>query len=253
MLTSVRSLLAATVLAGTALAATPAFAEDEAATPEFTVTGSVGLVSDYRFRGVSLSGGDAAIQGGFTINHSSGAYIGTWGSSLADTPTYGETEVDIFVGWKGEVTPGLTLDAGLTYYTYPGKDEPPLAGPSDYFEPYVKLSTTLGPVGATVGVAYVWDQDSMASQDNLYLFTDLSMGIPDTPITLSAHLGFTDGPLAPEFLLGGTDKSAIDYSIGASATVLGGLTIGVNYVGSQGPNVNDFTDDAVVGTLTFAF
>jgi hypothetical protein len=104
-----------------------------------------------------------------------------------------------------------------------------------------------------VGVAYVWDQDSMASQDNLYLFTDLSAGIPDTPITISAHLGFTDGPLAPEFLLGGTDKSAIDYSIGASATVLGGLTIGVNYVGSQGPNVNNFTDDAVVGTLTFAF
>jgi len=61
MLTSVRSLLAATALAG-AFAATPALADDEP-TPDFTVTGNVTGVTDYRFRGVGLSGGDMAIQG----------------------------------------------------------------------------------------------------------------------------------------------------------------------------------------------
>ncbi len=62
MLTSVRSLMAATLLVGTAFAATPALADDEEAGP-VTVTGSVTLASDYRFRGVGLSGGDIAIQG----------------------------------------------------------------------------------------------------------------------------------------------------------------------------------------------
>lgn len=252
MLTSVRSLLAASILACGAFAAVPAYAQEEAES-ELAVSGSVGLVTDYRFRGVSLSAGELAVQGGITLDHSSGFYIGTWASSLEDSPTYGEVELDLYGGWKGEVTPGLTLDAGLLYYAYPSKDEPPLAGPSDYFEPYVKLSTTLGPVGATLGVAYAWDQKSLGRRDNLYVFTDLAAGIPGTPVTLSGHLGYTDGALAPEFLAGGTDKSGIDWSIGASATVRGGLTLGVSYIGTEGPNINNFTDDAVVGTLSYSF
>ena len=67
MLTSVRSLMAVTLLAGTALAATPAMAQDEE-NPAVTVSGNVALVTDYRFRGVGLSGGDAAIQGGITLS-----------------------------------------------------------------------------------------------------------------------------------------------------------------------------------------
>src|SRR5512139_3079283 len=60
MLTSVRSLLAATVLAGSVLASAPAFADDTAPPSDITVTGNVALTTDYRFRGVSLSGGDPA-------------------------------------------------------------------------------------------------------------------------------------------------------------------------------------------------
>ena len=67
MLTSVRSLLAATILAGSVFAAAPAMAEDEP-TPAITVTGNVSLVTDYRFRGVGLSNGNIAIQGGFTVS-----------------------------------------------------------------------------------------------------------------------------------------------------------------------------------------
>lgn len=245
MLTSVRSLLAATALTGAVLAATPAMAQEEAES-EITVTGSVALVSDYRFRGISLSAGEPAIQGSININHVSGFYVGTWASSMEDTPTYGEMELDLYGGWKGEVTPGLTVDAGLLYYAYPGKDDG--AGPSDVFEPYVKLSTTLGPVGATLGVAYAWDQKSLGDEDNLYIFTDLSAGIPETPITLTAHLGYTDG-----FLTLTSDGDAFDYSVGASVTVLGGLGLGVSYIGVEGPSINDLSDDAVVGTLSYSF
>lgn len=250
MLTSVRSLLAATVLASAALSAAPAMAQDEPES-DITVSGSVTLVSDYRFRGISLSAGDPAIQGGLTIGHKSGFYVGTWASSLEDSPLYGEMELDLFAGWKGEVTSNLTLDAGLTYYVYPSKDNG--VGPAAYFEPYAKLSTTLGPVGATVGVAYAWDQDSLGDEDNLYVYTDLSVGIPNTPISITGHLGYTDGILGPKFLTGGTSKSGFDWGVGASATVLGGLTLGVQYVGTQGANIDDFSDNAVIASIGYSF
>jgi uncharacterized protein (TIGR02001 family) len=245
MLTSVRSLLAATALAG-AVVATPALAQE---TPTVTVTGSMTLASDYRFRGIGLSGGDPAIQGGLTLNTAPGVYVGTWASSLEDSPVYGEIEVDFFAGWAGNITDGLGADVGVTYYAYPSKDTG--AGPSDVWEVYGKLKPTIGPVGLTFGVFYSPDQDSLGGGDNLYLSADAGLGIPGTPITFSAHVGYTDG-----FLTYTPDGDAFDYSLGASVTVLGGLSIGVSYVGVDGPGGpawDGITDDTVVGTLGFAF
>ncbi|MGH6785820.1 MAG: TorF family putative porin, partial [Novosphingobium sp.] len=107
MLTSIRGLVAATLVAGSALAAAPALAEEEETAPpsEFTVTGNVVFVSDYRFRGLSLSGGDPAIQGAINVNHDSGFYVGAWGSSLEQDAfdIYGNMELDLYAGWTGEV------------------------------------------------------------------------------------------------------------------------------------------------------
>ena len=54
-----------------------------------------------------------------------------------------------------------------------------------------------GPVHAKLGVNYAWDQKSLGGDDNLYIHTELSSGIPKTPLTLSAHLGYTDGVARP--------------------------------------------------------
>jgi uncharacterized protein (TIGR02001 family) len=251
MLTSIRSLLAATILAGTALAATPAFAQAEPISG-IMVSGNVAVVSDYRFRGVSLSEGDPAIQGGIDIEHDSGFYVGTWGSSIAGGGPYGELELDVYGGWSGDVTPGVTLDIGLLYYLYPTSDD--IGGvdiPTDYLEPYASISTTLGPVSATLGGAYAWKQDSLGGRDNLYVYTDWALGVPNTPVTLKAHLGYTDGALAPPYLAGSADDNGLDWSIGATMPVYGNLTAGISYVGVEGPSVKGFTDDAVVATLSF--
>lgn len=260
MLTSVRGPLAAIVLACSALVATPALAQDDApaAQSDLTVTGNVSLVTDYRFRGVSLSGGDPAIQGGITLNHSSGFYVGTWSSSLQSTPAYGSQEVDIFGGWTGQVASGLTLDAGLLYYVYPNGH----LGDANYWEPYVSLSGSLGPAKLKVGAAYDWKQKGLLDNagnkaDNFYVYSNLDVGVPGTPLTLSGHIGYTDGVLSPCYYCVGTgtfnDKTGWDYSIGASATVFGPLSAGISYVGVSGASVNDYTDDAVVGTLTASF
>jgi uncharacterized protein (TIGR02001 family) len=251
MLTSIRSLAAATALAGAAILATPALAQDEEAdTSGFSVSGNAAVVTDYRFRGVGLSGGDPAIQGGIDIGHDSGFYVGTWGSSI-DGGAYGTVELDLYGGYAGEITPGVEFDVGMLYYMYPngtpGVD-------LDYFEPYASVSTTLGPVGATLGAAYAWEQDSLGGSDNLYVYTDFELGVPNTPVTLTAHAGYTDGVLAPPLLTGlSLDDSGFDWSLGVSATVLGGLSVGVSYVDTEGPSVDGFTDDTIVGTLSMEF
>lgn len=212
-------------------------AEEADPPSDITVTGGVSLVSDYRFRGVSFSAEDIAVQGTININHSSGVYIGTWASSLEDSALYGHTEVDIYAGYATEVAPGTTIDVGLLYYYYPNGID--AAGDSDYFEPYASIKTTLGPVTAKLGAAYAWDQSALGSADNIYVYTDFGLGIPETPISLNAHLGYSDGALA----FGG---NYWDWSLGADWAVGHGLTVGVKYVDSD---LNQLTGIPAADTL----
>jgi len=124
-----------------AMVAVPAAAQDTAPPPPVTVSGSVALVTDYRFRGVSQSDKEMAIQGGITVAHESGFYAGVWGSNLAGWGTFGGSnmELDLIGGYKRSFG-GATVDVGLTWYMYPGG-----ADLTDFAEPYVKVSGTVGP------------------------------------------------------------------------------------------------------------
>lgn len=283
MLTSIRGIVAASFSAGLAFAAAPAFAEEAPAAPIATVYGpvseadvdraieevsseskigaesgvtfsaNVALTTDYRFRGVSLSGGDFAIQGGFDVSHSSGFYVGTWGSSIAGGDAYGDLELDVYGGWSGDLAEGVSFDIGLLYYMYPTEaNADGIDDVVDYWEPYASIGYSLGPVEATLGAAYAWKQDSLGGDDNLYVYLDLGSSIPNTPISISAHLGYTDGVLAPPYLAGLTDDTGFDWSIGAS-TALGPFELAVSYIGVEGPSIDGFTDDAVVATLSASF
>jgi hypothetical protein len=236
------------------LSAVPAAAQDTAPPKPVTVSGSVGLVSDYRFRGVSQSDENLAVQGGFTIAHESGVYIGTWGSNLAGWGTFGgaNMELDLIAGFKLPVGGG-TLDVGATWYMYPGGFDN-----TDFIEPYVKLSGTAGPVNLTAGVAYAPKQEALgawytngtsaaagvydkpgATGDNLYVWGDAAAAIPDTGLTAKAHVGYSSGnkglgpfatSVAPtgeyaDWLLG------VDYAIPTTP-----LTLGVAYVDT---NISD--------------
>lgn len=211
----------------------------------FELSGNVALVSEYRFRGVDLSGGDIAIQGGIDLTHSSGFYVGTWGSSIdEDTVGFGHTELDIYGGYGGNLTEGVSFDVGVIGYLYPNAD----VQNTDYVEFYGSVGFTFGPAEATVGVAYAPEQDSLGGTDNTYVYTDLSVGLPGTPLTLTGHLGYTDG-----FLTFTNDSKAFDWAIGAETKIFGPVSASIQYVGAEGDIAAgnfDFTDDAVVFTLS---
>lgn len=80
--------LAIVLLGGLVLSGQPAWAQIDAGTrqdPVLSTEGTLAIVSDYRFRGVSLSDGQPALQGELTVSHASGVYLSAWGPSLANS------------------------------------------------------------------------------------------------------------------------------------------------------------------------
>ncbi|PSJ38447.1 TorF family putative porin [Allosphingosinicella deserti] len=187
-----------------------------------SISGDAALVSDYRFRGVSLSGEDPALQGGLTISHESGLYAGAWGSSIEDSDLMGEVELDLVGGWSGDLAAGMSADVSITYYHYPnGKAA---AGNSDYAEAIAKLTRSFANVEAGVGAAYSWEQEAIGG-DNLYLFGDASTTIPGTPLTVNAHIGRSSGSL--DF-----GDPYLDWAAGVETT-FGPVRAGAAYVDSD--------------------
>lgn len=234
-------------LAATMLCGLTGVAKAQEAAEPFTITGSASLVSDYRFRGVSQSNEDLAVQGSINLNTDMGLYIGTWASSI-ELPGAGSTEVDIYGGYKFDLG-GAALDAGVLYYYYPGADFA-----SDFAEVYASVSGAFGPATAKVGLYYAPDQNAIGSEDNWYWYGDLSGAIPETPVTLKAHLGYSTGD---SFLTLGEDNY-LDWMVGADFTYKN-LTLGVSYVDTDlnatsfVPGGRNVVDEAVVFSLTAAF
>lgn len=266
--------------------ATPAYAQDETDPPasEFTVSGSATIASDYRFRGVSQTDKELAVQGGITVSHASGVYVGTWGSNLSGWGTFlgCNCELDIYGGVKFPLGEGTTLDVGATWYMYPGGLDD-----TDFVEPYVKLSSTLGPATLTGAFFYAPQQEALGrvfytgaasaagipdapgdKEDNIYVSGDAVVGVANTPLSLRAHLGYSDGNsgLGPNGTSIAPTGSYLDWTLGADLTWQG-LTLGVSYIGTDIseedsayllPNFQKTTggsiaDDTIVVSLTAAF
>ncbi len=117
-------LLALSIIAAAGLpAAASAQGAAPAAAPEHTVTGNIGLFSEYRFRGISQTFAKPAIQGGIDYAHKSGLYLGNWNSNVSSGAGYpsGNLEMDFYGGWK-KSWDDLGMDVGFLYYYYPGSN-----------------------------------------------------------------------------------------------------------------------------------
>ncbi|MCC6826900.1 MAG: hypothetical protein IT550_01545 [Novosphingobium sp.] len=245
--------IAAVLALSTAVVAPAAYA-DEAESSDITITGNVSLTSQYRLRGISQTDEDIALQGGITIAHSSGFYVGTWASNLAGQGSFGgdNLELDLIAGYTKAVG-GVTLDGGVIYYVYPGT-----GGDFNYIDIYGAVSLPLGPVNTKVSAYYAPKDKSIGDKDNLWVSGDFAFPIKETPITLKAHVGYTSGGSA----LAGPSGHYLDYAAGADLAFKN-LTLNVSYIDTNikktGANAfyaiggHDIVDGAVVATLTAAF
>jgi uncharacterized protein (TIGR02001 family) len=103
-----------------------AFAQTKAPEPDYTLSYNVGVVSDYRYRGISQSRLKPALQGGVDYARKSGLYVGTWASTIKwikDAGGDAPVELDIYGGYKFDLR-GFGLDVGMLRYQYINHDLP---------------------------------------------------------------------------------------------------------------------------------
>ena len=116
------------------LATSASFAQTKAPEPDYTVAYNIGVVTDYRFRGLSQTSFKPALQLGVDFAHKSGFYLGAFGSNVNwvkdfNLATKGNYEVDLYGGLKGKITEDLGFDVGLIAYIYPGNNSGALGTP----------------------------------------------------------------------------------------------------------------------------
>lgn len=199
------------------------------AEPEVTISGNFALVSDYRFRGISQTDRNPALQGGFDLSHKSGLYLGTWASNVSQwANTGGSMELDLYAGYSGELTKDVTFDVGYIAYRYPGNKA---AVKNHTGEIYAGVS--YGPVSYKLSKTTT-NWFGVAKSKGSY-YHDLSFEYsPADKLTLTAHIGrqIIPGSSKREGLPGNDafdegNLNFTDYSIGGSYDLGDGYAIGL--------------------------
>ena len=121
-----RSILAALALASSAALPSLAYAD---------LAFNAGVVTDYRYRGISQTRLKPALQGG--VDFSSGPfYVGAWGSTIKwvkDGGSDASVELDLYGGFKGEIVKDLAYDVGILTYQYPSNKLNPSANTTEVY------------------------------------------------------------------------------------------------------------------------
>lgn len=118
---SIAPLVVTVLAAGVAVPSSSSAQQKDTFSVSGSLTGNLTLTSDYRFRGVSQTFGDPAIQGGVDFTLPSNFYIGAW-ASVIDKEIFANSrgyEVDIYGGYKWQLRPGLVVDVGLLQFLFP--------------------------------------------------------------------------------------------------------------------------------------
>ena len=107
----------------------------QAAEPESTLAFNAGVVSEYRYRGISQSRLNPALQGGVDYTDKSGFYVGTWASTIQwikDANGDAPVELDLYGGYKGAVG-DLAYDVGFLRYEYSRNNLNPSANTNEVY------------------------------------------------------------------------------------------------------------------------
>ncbi|MEN9944682.1 MAG: hypothetical protein RLY18_640, partial [Pseudomonadota bacterium] len=190
--------LAVYALAGGAMAqSAPAPAPEPEKSP---ITANVTITNDYRYRGITQTNYQPAIQGGFDYAHESGLYIGNWNSTISwisNTTGNGvraPIEMDFYGGFKKElIAPGFASDIGVLQYFYPqsgGNYNAMMVNPNTT-ELYLAQNYTFGPVSGfgkiNYGLTNIFGIPNSSGSYYLDLTSNFDTGI--WGLTLNGHIG----------------------------------------------------------------
>lgn len=241
-----RSLIASAAL----LASVASLAQTKAPEPDYTLAYNLGATTDYRYRGISQTRKQPALQGGFDYSNPNGIYVGSWASTIKWLKDFGArdtVEIDVYGGYKGEISKDLTYDVGVLAYVYPANTLSPDANTTEIYG-----ALTFGPVTAKYSHSLTNTFGNTDSKNSWYLDVSASFEVTDGWI-VAPHIGhqkitgpfsgvgtYTDYSLTlskdfkgivPSIALVGTDADKSFYSSSFNGKALGKTTLvlGVKY------------------------
>jgi uncharacterized protein (TIGR02001 family) len=196
-----RKSLITTAVLGALAAPSFVFAADAAPVSNLTVAYNVGLYSQYIFRGLTQTDRKPALQGGVDLTHSSGFYLGAWGSNISwlrdkygvgqtdEAETFyksgGNLELDLYGGFRTELgKSGVGIDLGALQYWYPGSERGRSTGAG-----YAKANTT--EVYGALSYGWLQGKVSVVTSDDAWGWGKTASVTKDASGTYYAELNAT--------------------------------------------------------------
>ncbi len=189
------------------------------------LSGHVAVMSDYVFRGESLTEGRPALQAGINYDHASGLYLGALASNVQIEPNDAGVGGQVYAGYARALGNRAGWDAGLVAYLFPR----PSSGPGyDYVEAYVGAS-----IDSFSGRLFFSQDYFGTGAQSVYAQLDASFRI-DAHLVLLGHVGYLlehSAAADPAFYQPG---SALDLKAGVSIDVRG-FNLEISVTGTTAP------------------
>ncbi len=220
------ALVLACLMAATAASAqTAAPAAPAAPEPDYTLAYNVGVVTDYRYRGISQSRLGAAAQAGVDFTAKNGIYLGAWTSTIQwikDAGGNANLEIDLYGGYKGEIAKDFSYDVGVLTYQYPSNE---LAVSANTTEVYGAVTYSVVTVKYSHSVSNLFGFADSKNSGYLDLSASFDVG---SGVTLVPHVGHQKVAGS-----GNGAASYTDYSLSATKDYGNGLALSATVLGTN--------------------
>ena len=228
------------VLSAALLSTFSAMAQTAPAEPEDTLAYNIGLVTDYRYRGIAQGAKNAALQGGVDYTDKSGFYVGTWASTItwikdsatAPASAKGPVELDIYGGYRGNLSEDIAYDIGGLEYDYVANTLSGLPGFANAITFEVYLALTKGAFTAKISDSTTNLFGTVASKGSRYLDLSYTFDLGDG-VTVVPHVG-------DQYVAGVNGLSYDDYSVTLNKDLGDGLAFSAAAIGTNFKNRHGF-------------
>jgi len=175
-----------------------------AATAQAQLVGSIGLDSDYRYRGVSLSRSEPSVRATLNYDAPERWYAGALATRAALAPSETYTQLSGYAGWTTARSDGRSFEIGVDASHFAG------ASSYDFGELY------LGVLAERWNARLSWSPDYYGQQVQVAYLESNGYAPLDRNLRLFAHLGVLV-PIAGAS--GDAAKTRLDASLGAGVAL----------------------------------
>ena len=202
--------------------------------PEGKFIGNVTFVTEYWARGLrQTNNGVGAAQGSIEYDHTSGVYLGAWGSNsqvgsspLDRVSKTASAEMDFSAGYRSAFAfdDKATYDVGLIYYYYPGTNKANYN--FDWLDAMAKVGYDFGVAAPSVKLLVSPDMQYESGTAE-YLALDVAVPVLQY-FTVTPHVGYQWIDNNARY---GT-KDYLDYGL-SIGTNIAGLDMAIQYVATE--------------------